>query len=211
MDATGLPFGPANGTLEIVSTADQLSLVSVEEYLKAERESTVKHEYLGGVVYAMSGGRNRHNLIAGNVFGAFWTRLRGQPCRPFNSDTKIRVRLPGHTRFYYPDASVVCRPNPVDDMYQDAPALVLEILSDSTRRLDLAEKKDAYLTLASLELYLLAEQKVPALILYRRTDEGFQREVHTGLEATVPLPELGIDLPLAEVYDGVTFEQPPPR
>jgi Uma2 family endonuclease len=191
-----------------VSTANQLSLISVEEYLKTERESSTKHEYLGGVVYAMSGGRNRHNLIAGNVFGSLWTRLRGQNCRPFNSDTKIRVRLPGHTRFYYPDASVVCRPNPIDDTFQDAPSLVLEVLSDSTRRLDLGEKKDAYLSLASLDVYLLAEQTRPAIVLFRRTDQGFSREVHSGLEATLPLPEMGIELPLAEVYDGVPFEEP---
>lgn len=186
-----------------MSIADQLSLVSVEEYLRDELDSPIKHEYLGGVVYAMSGGRNRHNLVASNALAALWTRLRGRPCRAFNSDTKVRIRLPGHTRFYYPDASVVCRLNPDDDVYQDSPALVLEVLSESTRRVDLGEKKEAYLSVPSLDLYLLAEQDAPAVIVFRRTENGFAREVWSGLDAVIPMPELGIELPLSEVYEAL--------
>ncbi len=188
-----------------MSIAEQLNLVSVEQYLAAEQTSPIKYEYLGGVVYAMSGGRNQHNLISGNVFGTLWSRLRGQACRPYNSDTKIRIRLPGHLRFYYPDASVVSQPNPAGYVYQDAPVLILEVLSRSTKRLDLGEKKEAYLSVPSLDLYLVAEQTLPAVIVFRRTENGFQREVWTGLDAIIPLPEWDTELPLAEVYDGVDF------
>src|SRR5436305_1803707 len=106
-----------------MSTAKKLNLVSVDDYLEGELISPVKHEYLGGVVYAMAGARNLHNTIALNVTTALTNRLRGRPCRPFNSDTKIRVRLPTYLRFYYPDASVTCRPNPPNDSFQDEPAV----------------------------------------------------------------------------------------
>ena len=89
-----------------MSTAAQRNLISVEDYLAGELASPVKHEYLGGVVYAMAGARNAHNKIVGNIFGSLWGRLRDQPCQPFNSDTKVRVPLPGHVRFYYPDVRV---------------------------------------------------------------------------------------------------------
>ena len=170
-------------------------------------DSAVKHEYLDGVIYAMSGGRNRHNLIASNALIALGGRLRGPGgCRAFNSDTKIRIRLPGHTRFYYPDASVVCRQNPPDDLYQDTPTLLLEVLSESTRRLDLEEKKEAYLSIASLDVYLLVEQHSHAVIGFRRTENGFAREVWSGLDAVISLPELGIELPLSELYEAVPSE-----
>src|SRR6202049_440653 len=117
-----------------MSAAKKLNLVSVEEYLAGELISPIKHEYLGGVVYAMAGARNVHNVIAGNVFAALHARLRGRPCRPFNSDTKVRIRLPTHVRFYYPDASVTCRPNPPTDSFQDEPAVIVEVLSSRTRR-----------------------------------------------------------------------------
>jgi Uma2 family endonuclease len=180
-------------------------LLSVDDYLAGELVSEIKHEYLGGVVYAMAGARNVHNLIAANVFLAIGLRLRGSGCRPFNSDTKIRVRLTNHVRFYYPDASVICRPNPQTDSYQDEPAAVVEVLSRDTRRIDEGEKKDAYLSIPSLSVYLLVEQEMSAVVVHHRTEQGFVREVYTGLDAVIPLPEIDTELPLSEIYDGVEF------
>ncbi|MGH7138450.1 MAG: Uma2 family endonuclease, partial [Pirellulales bacterium] len=117
----------------------------------------------------------------------------------------IRVRLPTEVRFYYPDASVICRPNPQTASYQDEPAVLAEVLSRRTRRIDEGEKKEAYLTIPSLGVYLLIEQDAPAVVVFRRAEHGFVREVYQELEAIVPLPEIGIDLPLAEVYEAVEF------
>jgi Uma2 family endonuclease len=138
-------------------TAKKLNLISVEDYLKGELISSVKHEYLGGVVYAMAGARNMHNLIALNTTTSLNYRLRGRTCCPFNSDTKVRVQFPTHIRFYYPDASVVCR------------------------------------------------QDSAAVVVYRRGEAGFVREVYEGVNAIIPLSELGIDLPLEEIYQRVEF------
>ena len=132
----------------MMGAAKKLKLVSVEDYLAGELRSTVKHEYLGGVIHAMAGATNNHNTIAGNVFASLHARLRGQRCRPFNSDTKLRVRLTSQTRFYYPDVSVVCHSNPPEESFQDAPAAIVEVLSRATRRTDMGEKKDAYLKTA---------------------------------------------------------------
>lgn len=192
-----------------MTAATKLNQVSVEDYLAGELVSPIKHEYLGGVVYAMAGVRNVHNTIAGNVLGILHARLRGKPCRPFNSDTKIRIRLPYQTRFYYPDASVVCDPNPPDDSFQDQPVVIVEVLSRRTRRIDEGEKKDAYLTIPSLCVYLLAEQEMPAVVAFRRTEHGFVREVYEGPNAVVPLPEIDTELPLAEVYEMVEFVPEP--
>jgi len=188
-----------------MSTAEKLNLVSVEDYLAGELISPVKHEYLGGVVYAMAGARNAHNLIASNTLVALGSRLRGRRCRPFNSDTKIRVRLPAHVRFYYPDVSVICRPNPQTDSFQDEPAALFEVLSRRTRRIDEGEKKDAYLTIPSLGVYVLIELETSAVVIFRRTEHGFVREVYQGLDAVLPLREIEIDLPLAEIYEAVEF------
>ena len=149
-----------------MSAARKLNLVSVEDYLAGELASPVKHEYLGGVVFAMAGGRNAHNIIKVNVVGSLYGRLRGRPCRPFDSDTKIRIHLPTQMRFYYPDVSVICRPNPQDDSFQDEPAAIFEVLSHRTRRVDLGEKKDAYLTIPSLNVYLLVEQESATVVAW---------------------------------------------
>lgn len=188
-----------------MTAAKKLQHVSVEEYLAGELTSPVKHEYLGGIVYAMAGARNVHNIVATNILGTLHGRLRGKKCRPFNSDTKIRVRLSTHLRFYYPDCSVICRPNSQDDSFQDDPAVIFEVISQSTRRIDTGEKKDAYLTIPSLSAYVLVEQESAAAVVYRRTDEGFVAELYDGMDAVIPLPEIDAELPLAEVYSGVEF------
>ncbi|MGE0609259.1 MAG: Uma2 family endonuclease [Pirellulales bacterium] len=188
-----------------MTAAQKLHLISVEDYLAGELASPVKHEYLGGVVYAMAGARNAHNVIAGNLFASLHGRLRGRACRPYNSDTKIRIRLPSQWRFYYPDVSVVCQPNPQSDSFQDAPVALFEVLSLATRRIDVGEKKDFYLAIPSLMAYVVVEQETAAVVLYRRTEHGFTREVHEGLSAVLPLPEIETELPLAELYEGVAF------
>lgn len=193
----------------IMSATKKWNLVSVEDYLAGELESPIKHEYVGGVVYAMAGARNRHNAIATNVLGALHALLRRNACRPYNSDTKVRIRLPMQTRFYYPDAMVVCHPNPDDDSFQDNPSVIVEVLSRGSRRTDEGEKKDAYLTIPTLNAYLLVEQETPLVTVFRRTDTGFVREVLHGMDAVIPLPDIAIELPFAEIYESVEFSPEP--
>jgi Uma2 family endonuclease len=192
-----------------MSTAEKLNLVSVDEYLAGELISPVKHEYVAGAVYAVAGARNAHNLIAGNIFGVLHAKLRRLPCQPFNSDTKIRIRFEGHVRFYYPDTSVICRPNAQTDTFQNEPVVLFEVLSTRTRRIDEGEKKDAYLSIPSLSVYVLVEQEAAALVAFRRTAAGFAREVHQGLDGILPLQDIGVELPLAEIYDAVNFVAEP--
>lgn len=181
----------------------ELGLVSVQSYLAAEAGAETRHEYVGGVVYAMAGASNAHNLIAKNVLVALANRLRGRPCRPFNSDTKIRLRLPFQVRFYYPDVSVTCQPNPQSDAFQDEPAVIVEVVSAQTRRTDEGEKRDACTVIPSLCAYLLVEPAAAQVVVFRRGEQGFAREAYAGLDATIALAEIGCELPLAEVYDGV--------
>jgi len=188
-----------------MSTARKLATISVDEYLSGELRSAIKHEYLGDVVYAMAGASNAHNMVKGNIFASLHQQLRDGPCRPFDSGTKIRIRLPNQVRFYYPDVSVVCRPNSQDDSFQDEPVVIVEVLSPETRRTDEGEKKDAYLTIPSLAVYLLAEQNSPSLVAFRRAEQGFVGQTYEGVDAVVPLAEVGAGLRLEEVYAGIEF------
>lgn len=191
------------------------SLISVEDYLAGEANAACRHEFVDGRVHAMAGATNLHNRLCTTILGELDQRLRGHPCQPCTSDTKIRIRKPGGVRFYYPDVSVICRPNPPEDHFQDKPVVVVEVLSPGTRRLDEGEKdegekdegekKEGYLSLPSLAVYLLVETAGPVVVAHRRTEQGFVREVVAGLEAAIPLPEIGIELPLAALYDRVEF------
>jgi Uma2 family endonuclease len=180
-------------------------LMTVDEYLAAELASAVRHEYLGGYLYAMAGGKNVHNLIATNFLVILGGQLRGQPCAAYNSDTKLRIRMASHTRFYYPDAMIVCAPNPPEEPYQDQPVVLVEVVSADTRRVDESEKREAYLSIPSLRTYLLVEQDEARVAVYRRGDQGFALEAYAGLDSAVPLDEIAASLRLVELYERVEF------
>jgi len=189
-----------------MSTAFRFQPISVHEYLLGEQTAQHKHEYVHGVVYAMAGGSVQHSRIASNATVSLGMQLRGQRCQVFNSDIKIRVRMSQGTRFYYPDMSVVCQPNADTDSFHDAPVVIVEVVSESTRRTDQYEKCEAYLTIPSLCVYVLVEQSSAAAHVYRRNDTGFDHEVYRGINAVIPLPEIKCELPLKDLYQNVEFE-----
>jgi Uma2 family endonuclease len=96
--------------------------------------------------------------------------------------------------------------NPPTDHFQDRPVVIVEILSDSTRRADLGEKRDAYLMIPSLKVLIFVESETPAVVVHRRKPEGgFSVEAQSGLDAVIPLPEIDASLPIAELYEQVSF------
>jgi len=188
-----------------MSNALNFQPISVRDYLQGEAKAKRKHEFVDGVVYAMAGGTVTHSRVASNTTGLLFAQLRGHRCEVFNSDIKIRVRLSRGTRFYYPDVSVVCQPNPPEDSFHDKPIVIVEVVSESTRRVDEYEKREAYLTIDSLCVYLLIEQSSAAALVYRRGDSGFDRERYLGVDAIIPLPEIDCQLALTESYQNVEF------
>lgn len=185
--------------------AARLPEISVEEYLADELLSEVKREYLGGVVYAMAGASEAHNRIATRLLSMLDTRLRGKPCEPFGSDMKVRLRPLDSTYFYYPDAMIACDPTDSGHGWRERPAALFEIISEETARVDDGEKRISYLQLPSLQVYVRIEQARPEVVVDRRTPDGWKSERVSGLDAVVRLPELGIELPLAELFERVKF------
>ncbi|MFN5917516.1 MAG: Uma2 family endonuclease, partial [Planctomycetota bacterium] len=116
-----------------MSSADKTELFSVEDYLAKEEVSRFKSEYIDGWIRAMTGASIRHNCIAVNCLLNLGNTLRGKPCKPYNSDTKVRIIRDDKRRFYYPDVQVVCESNDPLSVFQDRPVLIIEVLSPSTR------------------------------------------------------------------------------
>ncbi len=185
--------------------SEKLRSVSVADYLAGEAVARRKHEYVNGQIYAMAGGRYAHNLIASNVLTELGSRLKGTPCRALNSDSKVRIQTAAGVSFYYPDASVVCGENIRTDEFQDAPGIVVEVLSQSTRRIDGGEKLQAYMKLPSLQVCILLEQDFPTAVVHRRCDSGSQREILQRLDAVIELPTINVQLALAAIYAEVKF------
>ena len=117
---------------------------SIEEYLEMENEATEKHEYYQGEIFAMSGAKMQHNEISANLLAILWNKLKGSPCKPYNSD--MRVHIEANTLFTYPDVSVACGPVTLNNDQWNLlnPCVVFEVLSPSTRSYDKGEKFSLY-------------------------------------------------------------------
>ncbi len=179
--------------------------ISRDEYLQGEVGSEIRHEYVAGSVYAMSGGTLNHQRIAGNFFYLAKRQLAGRPCFPTGSDFKLQVPLGrGEDAFYYPDGMIICVPVPGEALFTDSPSVILEVLSPNTRRNDEVQKLRDYLTIPTLGTYVLAETESPFLTLHRRDSAGFRRETLSGPDAILDLPEAGISISLSELYRDVS-------
>jgi Uma2 family endonuclease len=142
-----------------------------DEYLKQEEQSTEKHEYLDGEVYAMAGAMDEHVTIAGNLFTDLRQFLRGSGCRVYISDMKAQVE--SINRFFYPDVMVTCDPRDQQTAtYKSFPKLIVEVLSDSTEAYDRGDKFADYRQLESLQEYVLISAKRQRVDCFRRGQNG---------------------------------------
>jgi Uma2 family endonuclease len=156
----------------------------------------------------MAGGTIRHAGIQGNLYGAVRDALRGRPCRPFGSDCKVRIPDTGLAT--YPDLSVICGPPLVQVDFPRAainPILLAEVLSDSTEAWDRGGKFAHYRRLPSLQYYLLVSQEPQRVELYSRSTEGAWTLTEYAPGTSVPLPLLGVTLPVDALYEDLVDEE----
>jgi Uma2 family endonuclease len=180
--------------------------ISPEEYLVIERKAEYKSEYVDGVMYAMAGGSERHNLITANIIISIGAQLRNRPCRVYPSDLKVRV--PNSKRFFYPDVSVVCGETRFADEERDIilnPVLIVEVLSESTAAYDRGKKFLSYQQIDSLQEYLLVSQDEVIVEHYvRQNNDTWIYTKAIGLEETIVLPSIECEGALRDIYDKAT-------
>ena len=169
--------------------------ITVDEYLEAEQESEVRHEYIYGEVFALAGASVTHNVICTNIVRML-VDAAGRDCRVYGSNMKLRA----DDRFYYPDAMIVCKP-PADDFFETSPCVIIEVVSPSTARKDRLEKRFSYLALESLQLYLLIDSRKREVTGYYREPQGFVERITA--DDSVPVPCVGASLRFGELYDNV--------
>jgi Uma2 family endonuclease len=185
--------------------------LTVAEYLARERVGDTKHEFFAGQVYALAGGSEQHNLIAGNVLASLHAQVRKRSCTVYPSD--MRLKIPRTNLYTYADVSVVCGQAQFEDAQRDIllnPSVIIEVLSPSTENYDRGKKFQNYRTLDSAREYLLIAQDTHHIEHYiRQPDNQWLLSEADTLDATIELPTISCTLALADVYEKVTFETIP--
>lgn len=185
-----------------MQTAAKTDFISVEDYLAEEIKSPVRHEYLGGQLYAMAGETREHNRIIGNLYFQTRSHLKGSVCQLFTSDVRVNLNLRTDDYFYYPDLVVTCDKRDTHPRFVRFPKLIIEVLSECTERTDKQEKFFAYTQIDTLEEYVLVAQATREVTVFRRANQ-WKAEVYAGAKAVAPLKSLKLKLPLKDIYEGV--------
>lgn len=178
------------------------TVLSPEEYLEQELLSSFKREFVDGALYAMAGASARHGLVSLNLAAAISNHLPDR-CEVFTADMKLRVKIDAKTFFYYPDVLVSCAPNDRATHFREQPILIIEVLSPSTARIDRTEKLDAYKTIPSLMEYVIADQDMPQVEVFRRSNAWVREAFYP--EHRFTLQSVGLELTTAQIYRRVGF------
>jgi Uma2 family endonuclease len=194
---------------EVKEPSAKYNYMSPEQYLEMERAANEKHEYYKGEVYAMSGAAIPHNDIAYNIIRLTIPFLHGKGCKLYGSD--FRIHIPENSLFTYPDFSIVCGKAETSDVYSDNltnPAVIIEILSKSTKDYDRGTKFGMYRSIKTLKEYILIDSTSSCVEIYKRqADNSWQFTEFKNLTDTFYVSTIGLTLFLKDVYNDVDISE----
>lgn len=175
--------------------------MTLAEFLAWEERQPLRHEFDGLRTVAMTGGTRAHAAIKGNLAIAIGGRLRGGPCRFFGSDLKIRT---GDDHIRYSDGFVACTEGESASTVVSDPVVIFEVLSSASAAVDRIVKAREYQATPSVQRYIMLEQDRIGATVYARIGDGWAHVILIA-DSALALPEIGVALPLAELYEGVVF------
>lgn len=186
--------------------SQNLPKMTVEEYLEWESQQEVRHEYVNGDLFAMTGGTIPHNDIALNFYTELRPRLRSRGCRINVSDVKVQVSP--SSPYYYPDIVVSCDPRDLNARkFIQYPKLIVEVLSPGTEARDRGEKFTNYQNMPSLQEYVLIDSEKIAVERYRRGEGRLWLYCPYTVGDAIALQSLDFEFPIELLYEGVSFEE----
>ncbi len=180
-----------------------------EEYLALEEASESRYEYWDGEVFAMAGTTRRHNVMVQNLTRLLYPFARKNGCQTFAESVKQEIWK--RQRYVYPDVIYTCDPDDVEadeGKWVKNPGLLIEVLSDSTRGVDLHTKRLAYFNLISLQAYVILAQKQCQVEVFERANDFWTYRIFEDLNDCIRLESLGIELRLSEVYENIKLKTP---
>jgi len=179
--------------------------MTLAEFLAWEERQDPRYEFDGFEPVAMTGGTLAHDQITFDLRKSLDARLTGNPCRPFGPNVKIVA----DGRIRYPDALVVCRPVSLAATIAEDPVIVFEVLSEGTSQTDLIDKNREYRATPPIQRYVILQQTHKAAIVFARRVDGWLSEIVSGDDAILDLPEIGVAVPLAEIYVNAGLQDDP--
>lgn len=167
-----------------------------EEYFLFEEKSELKHELLNNTLYEMSGITKYHNRITLNILILFQALLKEKIYDLYFEGFKVKTP---EGNFFYPDV-LICYKD-ANKYYTEKPILIVEVLSETTRRYDLTDKFIQYQKIETLEYYLCVEPEQQVVLFYYKQNEEWITETFTKDDGVISLSRLNISFTLKDIYN----------
>ena len=175
--------------------------MSLEAFLAWENAQPERHEFHRGEVFAMVGARRAHGRVVSNLNRRLNERLEGSPCQAFAETMKLQI---GADTILYPDIFVTCdKTDLATEVIFRAPTVVVEVLSPNTQGYDRSQKFALYRRVPSMREYVLVDPETRRVEAFRRGSDDLWVLHDMSETAVLQLPALGVEIALAEVFDGV--------
>ncbi|MFN5592973.1 MAG: Uma2 family endonuclease [Aphanizomenon sp.] len=189
----------------MIAIPQQPAKMTIEEYFAWELDQDIRYEYINGEVFAMTGGTSPHNDIALTLYRPLYSHLRPRGCRINVSDVKVQVTSKGP--YFYPDLIVSCHPEDINARkFIQNPKLIIEVLSPGTSGRDRGEKFRYYLTMPTLQEYILIDSEKISVERYCRGEGRMWLYYPYSSGDIVTLSSIEFEFPIEMLYDGVGLE-----
>jgi Uma2 family endonuclease len=173
-----------------------------EAFLTWIEQREERYEYAGGRAVMMVRVTWGHAMVTSNLVAALKARLNRDRYEAVSES--FAVNIGASLRF--PD--IVVQPVPIDlkSLEAKAPIAIAEVLSPGTAHIDFSEKRKEYLSLPMLDAYVILSPDEPQIWLWQRLQGDFplEPEILEGTDKHLTLVALGIEIPLTEIYRGVS-------
>jgi Uma2 family endonuclease len=185
-----------------VSELRRLHRYTYSDYVALEMDSSSKHEFLDGEIYAMAGGSEEHSALAAATVHALVNAVGDLPCRVHTSD--LRVYIEGIGLATFPDASVICGPlqqhGPSPEATALNPIILVEVTSDSSEDYDTGTKLEAYRTISTLREYIVVSHRERRITVHARPTDGAWSSRVAISGGRIGVPSLEVELIVDEIY-----------
>ncbi|MEX0270819.1 Uma2 family endonuclease [Leptolyngbyaceae cyanobacterium UHCC 1019] len=177
------------------------------EYLALEETAESRSEYWNGEIVPMTGGSFDHNTLFVNFCALLKFASRGKDFTVRAGD--MRVWIPRYRLYVYPDVYIIQGQPVFQESRKDVvlnPKLIIEVLSKSTQNYDRTDKFRYYRSISEFQEYLLVSQYEMYVEHHTKTDDGWVLREYESDSAIIQLESIGVDIAIADIYEGVTFE-----
>jgi Uma2 family endonuclease len=185
-----------------MSFARRVHRYTYADYVALELDSSTKHEFLDGEIYAMAGGSEDHSALSAEVLRVLGNAIGTRDCRAHTSDLRVYVEAAGLATF--PDGTIVCgrleQHPPSPNATALNPTVLLEVTSDSSEEYDTGTKLECYRTIPSLREYIILSHRERRITVHARDDGGVWQTCVAIAGGRLPVSSLGCELVVDEIY-----------